>query len=184
MTADELASTHHPFLQDLSDNHLSTLASLAMPVHYDRGETIFREGDMADRFYLIHEGAVSLRAAENKGAVAEIQQLRAGDVLGWSWLFEPYVWQYDAVTTVPTSATFFYGTWLRDKCEEDSGLGYEVMVRIARVVVDRLQATRERFKNTILVPLTFGCASPCGCRRGDHEESKPTSGHEVWHKLI
>jgi hypothetical protein len=73
----------------------------------------------------------------------EIQQLRSGDVLGWSWLFEPYAWQYDAVATAPVFTTFFYGTWLRDRCEQDTAVGYEITKRIAAVVIGRLQATRK-----------------------------------------
>jgi CRP/FNR family cyclic AMP-dependent transcriptional regulator len=79
-----------------------------------------------------------------------VQQLHSGSVLGWSWLFEPYSWQYDAVATAPTSATFFYGTWLRERCEQDTALGYEIMKRIAGVVIERLQATRKSLKKLVL----------------------------------
>jgi hypothetical protein len=143
MTAAELIRTSHPFLEGLSNKQVGTLATLAMPVSYSAGQTIFKEGDIADRFYLINEGTVSLQAHRGGEEEIEIQQLRSGDVLGWSWLFEPYAWQYDAVATAPVSATFFYGTWLRDRCEQDTALGYEIMKRIAAVVIGRLQATRK-----------------------------------------
>jgi CRP-like cAMP-binding protein len=146
MTAHELQRTGHPFLNQLSEDHLQSIAAFAMPVHYSRGECIFEQGGMADRFYLIHEGCVSLRASEEDGKWTEIQQLRSGEVLGWSWLFEPYEWQYDAVAVEETHATFFYGTWLREKCEQDPALGFEIMKRIAHVVIGRLQSTREAFR--------------------------------------
>lgn len=143
MTSDELLQTSHPFLEGLSQQHVHALSALAIPVHYSAGETVFKEGDLADRFYLINEGAMLLQSEGAGEDKIEIQQLRAGDVLGWSWLFEPHAWQYDAVAMAPTSATFFYGTWLRDQCEQDPKLGYEIMKRIARVVIARLQATRK-----------------------------------------
>ena len=146
MIANDLVQTSHPFLQGLSEDHIKAIASLAMPVHYSAGETIFKEGDLADRFYLINEGTISLQTGGTGEDRVEVQQLRSGDVLGWSWLFEPYAWQYHAVATAPTSAIFFYGTWLRDLCEQDTALGYEVMKRIAGVVINRLQATRKSFR--------------------------------------
>ena len=150
MTADELLRTSHPFLEGLSKDHIRILATLAMPVHYSAGDAIFREGDLADRFYLINEGAVSLQVGGSGEDKIEIQQLHSGDVLGWSWLFEPYAWQYDAIAIARTSATFFYGTWLRDLCERDHALGYEIMKRIAGVVIARLQATRKSIKKLAL----------------------------------
>jgi CRP-like cAMP-binding protein len=143
MSSDDLTQTSHRFLQGLSPEHLANLASLAMPVHYSAGDTIFKQGDIADRFYLINDGTVSLQSVGEGGDPVEIQELRSGDVLGWSWLFEPYTWQYDAVAMTPISATFFYGTWLRSRCEQDPALGYEIMKRIAGVVIARLQATRK-----------------------------------------
>jgi hypothetical protein len=40
-------------------------------------------------------------------------------------------------------AIFFYGTWLRDRCEAEPALGYELMKRTAALVIRRLQATRQ-----------------------------------------
>ena len=73
-----------------------------------------------------------------------IQVIEAGDVLGWSWLFPPYSWRFDARTLEPVKAIFFYGTRLREHCEADHDLGYELMKRMAAVVIQRLQATREQ----------------------------------------
>src|SRR6185436_14391715 len=138
------------FLDHLSEDHLKVLATMGMAVRFPAGTTIFKQGDLADRFYLIHKGSVSLRSTQPDGRTTEIQQLHAGDVLGWSWLFEPYDWQYDAVATEETEATFFYGTWLRDQCEQDPALGYEIMSRVARVVIARLQAARESYRKLVL----------------------------------
>ena len=148
MNTTELQKSVHPFLEGLSPDHLTAIAAYAMPVRFEPGETIFKTGDPADRFYLLKNGAVSLRTPEAGGGWTEIQCLRSGDVLGWSWLFEPRLWQFDAVATEPTDAIFFYGTWLQAECEKDPALGYEIMSRISRVVIDRLQASRTTFRRS------------------------------------
>lgn len=134
----------HPFLAGLKARHLRILAANAMPVNYSAGEMIFRQGEPANRFYLLLTGQVSLESRRDKRQPVTIQTIGPGDVLGWSWLFEPYYWQFDARAVAPTEAIFLYGSRLREQCEVDHDLGYELMKRMAAVIVNRLQATRKR----------------------------------------
>ena len=77
----------------------------------------------------------------NKGP-AVVQTVGEGDILGWSWLTFPYRWHFDARALRPTRALSFDGKCLREKCEEDHDLGYEILKRFANVVTERLEATR------------------------------------------
>jgi len=82
-------------------------------------------------------------ASGKKGAKPSlIQTIKTGDVIGWSWLFPPYRWNFDARAVKPTKAIIFFAATLRKQCETDSRLGYEVMKRVSKVVIGRLQATR------------------------------------------
>ncbi len=133
----------HPFFAGLPPEAVSKLAGCAMETKFEAGEAIFKEGDPANRFYLILEGRVVLETTKT-GATSEVQTIGAGDVLGWSWLFPPYLWNFDARALEKTRAVFFYGTRLREYAEEDHTLGFELMKRFARVMIQRLQATRRR----------------------------------------
>ena len=73
-----------------------------------------------------------------------IETLGPGEVLGWSWLFPPYRWHFDAQAVEPVRAVALDGGCLRGKCEEDPRLGYELTRRFAAIMMDRLQATRLR----------------------------------------
>jgi CRP-like cAMP-binding protein len=73
-----------------------------------------------------------------------VQIIGPGEVLGWSWLFPPYYWQFDTRALEPTTAIFFYGTRLREQCEQDHAFGYEMMKRMTQVVIHRLQAARKQ----------------------------------------
>lgn len=131
----------HPFLQGLQAEHLSLLAECAMRSHFARDEQIFRVGDPANRFYLLQKGKVALESSSH-GGVKTLQCIGAGDVLGWSWLFPPYTWHFDARTMEPTEAIFLYGTRVRERCEANHDLGYEMMKRTASVLIDRLISVR------------------------------------------
>ncbi len=134
----------HPFLKGLSQQHLlAILAEYAMAADFKKDELIFREGDPANRFYLIRQGQVELETEIKDRGRMLIQTIGPGDVLGWSWLFEPYYWHFDARAVSPVKAIFFYGTPLRQRCEEDHHLGYELMKRVAEVVIKRLQGARK-----------------------------------------
>ncbi len=134
----------HPFLAGMSAEHLTILTDCAMRAHFNMGDVIFREGDPANRFYLIRSGHVALESYVKDRPSVRIQTIGAGEVLGWSWLFAPYYWHFDARALEPTEAIFFYGTRLRELAEVNHSLGYELMKRMTGVVIQRLQATRRQ----------------------------------------
>ena len=115
-----------------------------MYMKFPKGELILRQGDPANRFYLILNGKVSLESHRTKRGVMRVQTVGPGEVLGWSWLFHPHFWRFDARATEPTEAIFLYGTLLRDECESDPDFGYELIRRMTEVVLNRLQSTRKQ----------------------------------------
>jgi CRP/FNR family transcriptional regulator, cyclic AMP receptor protein len=131
-----------PIFGGLPERHLDALARVAREQQATVGAYLLRTGDPADRFYLIREGTVALEVeAPGRGAIL-IETLSAGEIAGFSWLFEPYRWQFDARATVPLSLVSFDGAALRAACEADHELGFQLMRRLAATAVARLQATR------------------------------------------
>ena len=133
----------HPFLAGMNRVQLSLLADCAMATHFKKGQTILREGEFANRFYLIESGKVVLESPDAPGKPLIIETIGSGDLLGWSWMFPPYTWRFTARAVEPIAAIFFYGTILREYCEKDHSLGYELLKRMSAVMVKRLQAARK-----------------------------------------
>ncbi|MDE3067408.1 MAG: cyclic nucleotide-binding domain-containing protein [Verrucomicrobiota bacterium] len=131
-----------PFFSGFEDKYLKLIVSCAKNVRFDEGDLVFREGDPANQFYLIREGMVAVHVMASQKGLVTVQTVGQGDILGWSWLFPPYRWHFDARTVRPTRALAFDGKCLRTKCEQDHGLGYEFLKRFTRIVVERLEATR------------------------------------------
>jgi CRP-like cAMP-binding protein len=132
----------HSFFRDLPPDYIRLLAGCAKNVRFEAGQAIFREGEDADQFYLIRDGRVALEVFTPDRGSASILTLGPGDALGWSWLIPPYKWRFDARAIETTLAFALDGKCLRGKCEEDPRLGYELLKRIAEVIVERLHATR------------------------------------------
>lgn len=97
----------------------------------------------ANRFYLIEHGKVVL-GSSTLGEPVKIEEIGDGDLLGWSWLFPPYVWHFSARALEDTTAIFFYGTVLREYCEKDHSLGFELFKRMSVVMLRRLQVARQK----------------------------------------
>lgn len=134
----------HPFLAGMNHTQLTLLTDCAMAAHFKRGQVILREGEVANRFYLIERGEVVLESSEELAGPVIIETIGAGGLLGWSWMFPPYVWHFTARAIEPTEAIFFYGTILREYCERDASLGYGLFKRMAPVMLKRLQAARKK----------------------------------------
>lgn len=82
----------HPFFHDLDRQDLDFLASCARNERFEAGEFIFREGGDADRLYLIRHGSVAVEVDMPGKDPAIVRTLHEDDILGWSWITEPYTW--------------------------------------------------------------------------------------------
>jgi CRP-like cAMP-binding protein len=140
----ETAMAGHPFLKDLPPQVFKKLADSGMLIRFSPGQQIFVEGDPANRFYLIVSGTVVLSAPGANKSNVTLQKIGPGEVLGWSWLFPPFSWHFDAAAETDVDAIFFYGTRLREECETDHDLGYELLKRMSSIVVHRLQVARRK----------------------------------------
>lgn len=132
----------HPFLGGFSKGALATIAGCAANRRYDAGSYMCREAESADLFFLIRHGTVALEAhAPGRGRTA-FQTLGEGEILGVSWLVPPYRWDFDARAVDRVRAVAFDAACLRDKCEADHDLGYELMKRFVPELIRRMQSTR------------------------------------------
>jgi CRP-like cAMP-binding protein len=133
-----------PLFEGLAAEELDLLAGCATNVRFGEGEMMFREGAAADTFYVVRHGTVALETFVAPYGGVTIQTVEAGEVVGWSWLFEPYRWHLDARALTTVRATAFDAACLRQKCDDDPAFGYDLMRRFAQVMIERLQWTRLR----------------------------------------
>ena len=134
----------HPFFEGMKPEYLEVIAGRATEATFESNQILFREGEPANKFYLIQSGRVALEAHEPGGGTVPVQDVGAGDVLGWSWLFPPFVWHFQARALESTETIVLDGAHLLVAAERNGNLGYELMKRVAQVLIHRLQATRKQ----------------------------------------
>ena len=143
------ATTHttfeHPFLRGMVPEHRSIVVQGASESSFAAGEILFREGQPADRLYLVHDGQVALEThVPAKGDVL-VATVSPGQLLGWSWLVAPFVWHFQGRALEPVKVTVLNGGHLLVASEQNHFLGYELMKGIYKVILDVLLVAHHRW---------------------------------------
>jgi len=136
----ETTLRQHPFFKDLAQEHLNFIVGCSTNVVFKAGDVILKEGESADKFYLVRDGNVAIYIAKPREIT--IETIHEGDILGFSWLIPPYRYRFSAKAAETTRAVALDGKCLREKCEKNSSLGYTLLKRIVNVLTERLEATR------------------------------------------
>ncbi|MCQ4084794.1 cyclic nucleotide-binding domain-containing protein [Streptomyces sp. RB6PN25] len=135
----------HGFLGALSPGHRERLLSFSRETSFPAGTRIFDEDGPADRFWILRCGHVALDVHDpGRGAVV-VETLGEGELLGWSWLFEPHRWHLGATTRDLVEAYEFDARQMRAAITEDPAFGLAVTQCVASVAIGRrLRACRIR----------------------------------------
>ncbi|MGW2613628.1 cyclic nucleotide-binding domain-containing protein [Streptomyces sp. NPDC001500] len=120
------------------------LMELAREVSFAEDARIFEAGGTADRFWVVRSGAVSLTQQVTPQRRVTVASLGAGDLLGWSWLFPPYRWDFGAEAFSPVRAYEFEAQSVLKLCEEEPALGMSLVRIVAEILAHRLEMTRGR----------------------------------------
>jgi len=137
----------HPFFKDLKEKDLKFIVGCASNVVFKSGKIILKEGEAADKFFLLREGRVAIDIVLGQHKSITIQTIQEGDILGWSWLIPPHSNKFNAKALDDVRAITLDGKCLREKCETNHELGYELIKRLAKVFTRRLEVTRIQLLN-------------------------------------
>ena len=144
MSADNLATNlrESEYLHGLAEEDLQQLAGAAQLVEFAEGAVIFREGDSAEKSYLIVSGSVSLEICTPGIGCRRISTIGKGQLLGWSPVVDNV--QLSATARAITDVTMIGlpKDAVRALCEQSPRFGYLFMKGIAKVLARRLTATR------------------------------------------
>lgn len=132
----------HAFFQGLSPEDITFISGCAKNVVFQDQQIIATQGEPANQFYLIREGRVSIAMEIPPRKPFICQTLGPHDILGFSWLIPPYQWTFSTYATKTTRAIAIDGACLREKCESDPRLGFELMKRLVHILVKWEDASR------------------------------------------
>jgi CRP/FNR family transcriptional regulator, cyclic AMP receptor protein len=137
-----VAIAGHPFCEGLSAEHVTAMAQGASDRRLAAGSFVIRHGWVADALHLLVDGDVALEMSDPGREPITIETLHGGDPLGWSWLYTPSTWAFDARCLTETRVLTLDGAHLRQLVADDPVIGRALALRVGRVVSERLQFAR------------------------------------------
>ena len=141
-TADEtvrlLAGTE--IFGDLEQPELEAVAQVAVPRHWERGEVIFREGDVGDTCYLLRTGAVVLTREHQDGRIVALAELRAGSLFGELAMFRGDSRSATAEVIEPATAVALLAADLQRLIRHHPDIALKLLASLA----ERVSRTNER----------------------------------------
>ncbi|MCL4395980.1 MAG: cyclic nucleotide-binding domain-containing protein [Chloroflexi bacterium] len=134
----------YPYFACLNDEQQKEIARVANEFTYDRGTTLFEEGQPVDALHFLLEGAVDLyyTASADPHDQQLICEISPGEPFGVSALIEPYTLTATARVAAPSRVLKINAAQLRAISEEDATMGFALMKKVARVAMERLHYTR------------------------------------------
>lgn len=133
----------------LREDMIERLISIVDVFTYNNREIIFREGDIADRFYMVKRGKVLLEQRMAENITVSVGSIKPGFSFGWSTMVEDSYYTTDAICAEPCEIFSFKGDKIRAVCEKDPHLGFLLTQRLLVMIKKRYDHRTEQFIKVI-----------------------------------
>ncbi|MCW7754756.1 cyclic nucleotide-binding domain-containing protein [Desulfobotulus sp. H1] len=147
LTTDSLA--HYPILEKLSTQEVEQVLPICQEVHFDEGQTIYREGDAAETFFLLKSGTVLLEQRIHKTMVVTVGTLKPGAAFGLTAILDQTGYSLDAVSADACELIMINGPALMDLFEKNSSIGYKMIRATVTIIQNRLSQRTQQFVRSI-----------------------------------
>jgi CRP/FNR family cyclic AMP-dependent transcriptional regulator len=132
----------------LSDSQLSLLLSHSSVESFPEGETIFRQGDDANRLYILAEGSIDLSVKTGEKVDFLTSKIeKEGSTFGIPSLIEPFRYNVTASCLKPSKVFVIDAIRVRMEMERDPKMGVEILKKLVSIYFNRLNETRSGVSN-------------------------------------
>jgi CRP-like cAMP-binding protein len=140
-----------PLFKDVSPVVLDKIAAISQEREFSAGQTVFREGERADKLHFLLQGSVALRVnIMTKPESVTVSFISKGyECFGWSGLISPHYYTASAFCEEDSKVLTVAGNELFNILESDPESGFKVMNRMANLISDRLRNSRLALLKTL-----------------------------------
>jgi len=133
----------------LTDEMLDRLLPITELLHFDKNEYIFRQGDKAERFFMLQQGKVLLEQRITDKITVSVSAIKPGYSFGWSAMLDEELFTTDAICAEACEVFSFREKKIKTLFEQDHSLGFIMSQRLLRIMKKRYDIRTEQFIKTI-----------------------------------
>jgi CRP-like cAMP-binding protein len=143
--------TGFPLFKDVSPDVLEKIAAISEELTFSEGQTIFREGEKADKLHFLIKGSIALRVniMTKPESVTVSFVAKSYECFGWSGLVSPHFYTASAFCEEDCKIMTVSGSELLKILADNTDAGFLVMHRVASLVSDRLRNSRQALLKTL-----------------------------------
>lgn len=140
-----------PLFRNLPEELLEKIGALSEEQSLPQGETIFREGERADKLHFLLQGEVLLRVklTSRPESITVSVVSQKFESFGWSGIVPPYHYTASAVCETDCKILTIPGVKFMKLLEENPEAGFTVMQRLIELVSNRLRNSRQVLLKTL-----------------------------------
>ena len=120
----------------MGKDFVKEIMGISVTESHKQGELLFREGDLANTFYILLKGRVKLSLGETGQVVYIVSN--AGEAFGWSSLIGREIFSASAECMAPTKLLQFDKEKLQKILEKDPANSLILFKRLAEILGNRL----------------------------------------------
>jgi CRP-like cAMP-binding protein len=147
------------FFQGLNGTQRELLSPLLKFCCFDANTVIFRQGDPAEKIYLLTDGLVQILFKPEDGPALIVSRLQPGEVFGWSSALRRVTYTSSAVSIIESKVYSINGLALHKLCEQHPEEGVVILEQLASAIAIRLDAMHGEIMNILNLGMELGGAS-------------------------
>ncbi len=121
-----------PLFSGLEEDHLATLAAIAVPKRISKKAVLFREGDEAKGFYLLLKGRIKLSKISSTGKEQILHFVQKGQSFAEAALYMNLAYPATAEALEETELFFIPREGLSEAMTSDPGLAMNLIAHLSR----------------------------------------------------
>ena len=137
--------------EDIAKEALEEIAAICESAKYEKDSFVFREGDTAEKLYLLLTGSIALRVnlTSRPDSVTVSFLNSPHQTLGWSGVVAPNHYTSSAFCEEATELIAIPSDDFMKILDRYPEAGYKVMLRITQIISDRLRNSRQALLKTL-----------------------------------
>ena len=130
----------------ISSRVMKEITDVCVEEVYDKGTTIFNQGERAENLYILKEGTLNLMVKNGGSLVFSLSE--PGEVFGWSSLFESGRYTASGICDTDLKVVKIERKELYKILKNNPGDGFIVMRQLAGVIANRLKRAYQDILST------------------------------------